>query len=280
MMSVTTNQITKISWADFSEMNDSGTQQLKAAAKDGLFLLELPKKIHDSIPAGRSFANTFYKDEALKALKLEGFSGYNKREHDQIESFYASREIFSQVLPEKTQELAKEMDQLARLILDKTRDALGISQDLWTPGTSEGYRQVHFSVNHYRTEKEAPDGLKAHKDFGFVTLLDTPQKGLEVFHDKKWKALDPTDGSLIVFFDRALETFVNDTEKLQACVHKVVKQEEGDRISVSITLDGKADGPVYKLIEDGSKLAVHQKDYTAYLQECFATVYAPGEEQE
>jgi isopenicillin N synthase-like dioxygenase len=96
-----------------------------------------------------------------------------------------------------------------------------------------------------RSSGESDQGVGAHKDSGFVTLLLQEKKaGLQVqADDDGWIDAQPVAGSFVVNIGEILEMASNGY--LRANVHRVVSPPEGaDRLSVALFLGARHDATV------------------------------------
>jgi isopenicillin N synthase-like dioxygenase len=96
-----------------------------------------------------------------------------------------------------------------------------------------------------RASNESDQGVGAHKDSGFVTLLlQEKQEGLQVqADDGGWIDAPPVPGSFVVNIGEILEMASNGY--LRANVHRVVSPPQGsDRLSVALFLGARHDATV------------------------------------
>jgi isopenicillin N synthase-like dioxygenase len=96
-----------------------------------------------------------------------------------------------------------------------------------------------------RASDESDQGVGAHKDSGFVTLLlQEKQAGLQVQTDEgDWIDAPPVPGSFVVNIGEILEMASNGY--LRANVHRVVSPPQGaDRLSVALFLGARHDATV------------------------------------
>jgi isopenicillin N synthase-like dioxygenase len=95
-----------------------------------------------------------------------------------------------------------------------------------------------------RASGESDQGVGAHKDSGFVTLLlQEKQAGLQVQAEDGWIDAPPVPGSFVVNIGEILEMASNGY--LRANVHRVVSPPEGaDRLSVALFLGARHDATV------------------------------------
>jgi isopenicillin N synthase-like dioxygenase len=95
-----------------------------------------------------------------------------------------------------------------------------------------------------RTAEESDQGVGAHKDSGFVTiLLQEKQGGLQVEGERGWIEAPPVSGTFVVNIGEILEMASNGF--LRANVHRVVSPPAGiDRLSVALFLGARLDATV------------------------------------
>lgn len=118
----------------------------------------------------------------------------------------------------------------------------------------------HIKLIRYpgRAESESRQGVGAHKDSGFLTLLlQDDQAGLQVeVTPDNWVDATPLPGAFVVNIGELLELATNGY--LRATVHRVVSpQAARERLSVAFFLGAQLDGvvPVFELPEPLAKLA-------------------------
>ncbi|ARP64195.1 2-oxobutyrate oxidase [Mesorhizobium sp. WSM1497] len=95
-----------------------------------------------------------------------------------------------------------------------------------------------------RDATEGDQGVGAHKDGGFLTLLlQDDNKGLQVKYDGSWVNVDPLPGTLVVNIGELLELASNGY--LRATVHRVVTPPAGvERISVPFFFSARLDATI------------------------------------
>ncbi len=95
-----------------------------------------------------------------------------------------------------------------------------------------------------RDPDEETQGVGAHKDSGFITvLLQDKERGLEVETPDGWIAAPPTPGTFVINIGELLEMASNGY--LKATMHRVVSPPAGtERLSVAFFLGAKLDATV------------------------------------
>ena len=112
-----------------------------------------------------------------------------------------------------------------------------------------------------RDATESDQGVGAHKDGGFVTvLLQERQAGLEVDHDGTWISAAPIPGTFVINIGEVLELASNGY--LRANIHRVVTPPAGtDRLSVAFFFGARLDSTVPMLTLPPT-LAEHSRGVT------------------
>lgn len=104
----------------------------------------------------------------------------------------------------------------------------------------------HLKIIRYpgREHTRSEQGVGAHKDSGFLTLLlQDSEAGLQVEHGQGWLAAPPLEGTLVVNIGEALELASNGY--LRATVHRVVTPPVGhERLSVAFFLGPRLDATI------------------------------------
>lgn len=136
-------------------------------------------------------------------------------------------------------------------VLEAFAEALGQSPDVFRPIYEDGPNQLLKIIRYPgRDQTETDQGVGAHKDSGFVTiLLQDTVGGLQVDDGKGgWIDAKPVKGTFVVNIGELLEMASNGF--LRANIHRVVTPPAGtDRLSVAFFLGANlaATVPVLKL---------------------------------
>jgi len=123
--------------------------------------------------------------------------------------------------------------------------ALGQPEDVFAPiYTPEPHSLLKIIRYPGRDATESDQGVGAHKDSGFVTvLLQDTQAGLEVEHEGSWISAPPVPGSFVINIGEVLELASNGY--LLANVHRVVTPPAGsERRSVAFFFGARLDSTV------------------------------------
>jgi len=131
--------------------------------------------------------------------------------------------------------------------------SLGQDEDVFAPIYAGSPQQLVKIIRYPGRDAAGSDqGVGAHKDSGFVTvLLQDDQGGLQVETESGWVDAHPVPGTFIVNIGELLELASNGY--LRATVHRVVTPPAGvDRISVACFLGARLDStvPVLALAPD------------------------------
>jgi isopenicillin N synthase-like dioxygenase len=154
----------------------------------------------------------------------------------------------------------QDMTQVALELLRGFAEALQLPRNAFDNLYGE-YPNEHIKLIRYpgRSESESSQGVGAHKDSGFLTLLlqdDQPGLQVEVTPDN-WIAASPLPGSFVVNIGELLELASNGY--LRATIHRVVSPKaEKERLSVAFFLGAQLDAvvPVYQLPDSLARLAL------------------------
>lgn len=152
-----------------------------------------------------------------------------------------------------------EMTGVALKLLRAFAEALQLPADAFDKLYGD-FPNEHIKLIRYpgRADGESRQGVGAHKDSGFLTLLLQDDKpGLEVeIRPDEWVAASPLPGSFVVNIGELLELATNGY--LRATVHRVVSpQTAQERLSIAFFLGAQLDAvvPVWQLPEALASLA-------------------------
>ncbi|PIJ50196.1 2-oxobutyrate oxidase [Erwinia sp. OLTSP20] len=153
----------------------------------------------------------------------------------------------------------KEMTAVALTLLRAFAAALSLPPDafdsLYGANPNEHIKLIRYPSRH---DGQSCQGVGAHKDSGFLTLLlQDNQGGLQVaLSPDRWVDVVPLEGAFVVNIGELLELATNGY--LRATVHRVVSPQAGrERLSVAFFLGARLDAvvPVYQLPESLARLA-------------------------
>ncbi|RLV59837.1 isopenicillin N synthase family oxygenase [Parashewanella curva] len=147
-------------------------------------------------------------------------------------------------LPRMKQQLLAfqdKMTELSVLLLKAFAESLDQNPNVFDAGLSELPHQHTKLIRYPKQPHGSNQGVGAHKDSGFLTLLiQDEMSGLEVETDEGWLAVPPKPGTLIVNIGELLE--LASDGYLKATVHRVVSpQSDKDRYSCAFFLWPKLD---------------------------------------
>ncbi|HEY0328300.1 MAG TPA: 2-oxoglutarate and iron-dependent oxygenase domain-containing protein [Rhodopseudomonas sp.] len=155
-----------------------------------------------------------------------------------------------------------EVTRIAIAVLRALAAALGQPDDVFEPIYAPAPTQLLKIIRYPgRAAGESDQGVGAHKDSGFVTiLLQDRVAGLQVETDSGWIDAPPRPGSFVVNIGEILELASNGV--LRANVHRVVSPPSGvDRLSVAFFLGARLDATV-PLLDLSPELAAHSRGVT------------------
>jgi isopenicillin N synthase-like dioxygenase len=155
-----------------------------------------------------------------------------------------------------------EVTALAIRVLRAFAAALGQPEDVFESIYSPAPNQL-LKIIRYPGQKqgEGDQGVGAHKDSGFVTILLQDQvAGLQVENEAGWIDAPPVPGTFVVNIGEILELASNGF--LRANVHRVVSPPAGvDRLSVAFFLGARLDATV-PLLDLSPQLAAQSRGVT------------------
>ncbi|CAB3769226.1 isopenicillin N synthase family oxygenase [Paraburkholderia humisilvae] len=227
------------------------------ALADGFFFVQRPAGF--DLTAGDRFAAHFYLDGRgddeyrgfgkWNAARLAEREGYFSREADQVEQFFLESRFWDNVFPDALSRQAREMRDfsvaVARSILQRL-DLPAECLDKATGGILSGRGTYHLTFNHFRPQVRAR-GLNIHKDSGWITMLRSLERGLEVLRGEQWLPIVPRQDAFVMNFGCAIEILTKDTRTPVAAVaHRVVEQQSRpdgapDRFSYAMFVDSSLD---------------------------------------
>ena len=116
-----------------------------------------------------------------------------------------------------------------------------VFEPIYTPAPNQLVKIIRYPG---RAAEQGDQGVGAHKDSGFVTiLLQETQGGLQVQGERGWIDAPPVAGTFVVNIGEILEMASNGY--LRANVHRVVSPPQGsDRLSVALFLGARHDATV------------------------------------
>ncbi|MFJ4916976.1 2OG-Fe(II) oxygenase family protein [Streptomyces sp. NPDC088726] len=288
----------------FAELRDgelvfTAEDGLGRALRDGFFYVRQPAGT--DLSAGDRFARSFYLPAGSPAgdasgppdpyrgfhpwteERLGSHQGYFCRDADQTEQFFLESARWDEVYPAALARQAERMRDFALAVQRAVLARLDLPRALWDEATGHSLTPhgTHtLTFNHFRPEVAAR-GLNIHKDSGWVTVLRSIERGLEVDRDGEWRPIDPVPGTFIVNFGCAMEILTRRTATPVAAVaHRVVRQPPGggtkpDRFSYALFVDSTLDESVCPGLfayEPGSGLHLHS-GFGAFLDDILDNTY-------
>ncbi|KAK1686390.1 hypothetical protein QYE76_047238 [Lolium multiflorum] len=131
---------------------------------------------------------------------------------------------------------AVEVRRVALQLMEAILEGLGLGKDYQHEKFEEGLQLM--SVNCYPKESEgdAAIGLAPHSDYGFLTILLTSCRGLEVVdrNSNSWKVVQQLPHALHVHVGDHMEVLSNG--RVKTVVHRAVLNPEEERISIASIL--------------------------------------------
>lgn len=208
----------------------------------GFFRVEAPRELQMGLlEEGRRFAKTF--------SSLEKYVNFGNP--SDIEGFMADSPVAQTVrfslerdrwdaYPPSMQKLANLLHfDIGLPILNSVLEETNIPHEHHfqaTAGTCSGHGSHFLLFNYYDPANANREfGVAPHVDWGYVTVLDAVQPGLEAFVRNQWRPIELQDGYLTINFGYALELVA--APIIHASIHRVVTQTALPRSSTVAFLD-------------------------------------------
>jgi len=229
------------------------------ALADGFFFVGKPVRFDPT--AGDRFAANFYLSRnggndddyrgfrAWGAARLAEREGYYCRDADQVEQFFLEARFWNEVFPAALSRQAREMRDFSVAVVRAILERLDLPREILdkaSGGILSGRGTYHLTFNHFRPNIRAR-GLNVHKDSGWITMLRSLERGLEVQRGRHWLPIVPQPDAFLMNFGCAIEILTKDTRTPVAAVaHRVAEQQaqrEGipDRFSYALFVDSSLD---------------------------------------
>lgn len=216
------------------ELSFSSDARRAIAFEEGVFLLEVPSDFE--FGDADLFSEQFYR--GADALPFGSFRdvdsshfgdpllGFHERSN-QIEQFLLERRFWGRDYPAKIAEVGERLTAMSAAVLRSVLEHLGIPPEDWrraTGGCSDGEGAYHLTFNHYRPQMGGI-GLASHKDDGFLTILRTRSRGLELSRREVWEAAPVDPGCFVVNFGLSMEILTSGCKTpVKAIMHRVAHQ--------------------------------------------------------
>ena len=205
----------------------------------------IPEELKVNLPRTMELAETMGSTWADSPL-------FSREEKQQLEALFFEKQDWAQ-MPTESQNLADEMGKIGVRILSHVLNALDINPDYYPHlaiGLGGSEAKYLFKVIHYDSSKNCI-GVDWHKDLRWVTLIFAKEEGLQVKINDEIFDAKPRDGYFFINLGVYFEAFINDTTKLNACVHQVT-QRPNDRNSIGLFLSAaKQEEGFYQLDGEG-----------------------------
>lgn len=216
----------------------------KLALGEGVFFVKIPQEI-DMLP-GIKFSENFYKEKDGVDDGYKGFNklayqdsilGYSDR-HDQVEQVQLEIALWEKYFIPELVIMLRKMNHLGLKVIENIFEKVGIEQKYWdviTGEASRGKALQYVIFNHYRPHKGRV-GITKHKDSGYITVLYSPEPGLEAYTNERWIPINPEEGYFTINLGHSFEVLTaNHTQKIIAVDHRVREiqkaENEADRFS-------------------------------------------------
>lgn len=236
---------------DNGEVLFPSNDDFQEAMKVGFFRIKAPYIL--DLELGRTFARTFTKDSRYNTfgiLDSTQVNGYLQSDLNQSIRMSLERDYWDKChmggqetngppnYPLELQELGHQLNDVGVMVLRAILKLYDIPESLWfkaTAGSSEAEGSHFLVFNCYDPQYAAkPMGVGAHKDWGYITVLDAVEPGLEAKIDGEWKPLHLEEGYLVINFGYPLQKLL---PSVNASEHRVVVQTEKMRTTTVAFID-------------------------------------------
>lgn len=238
------------------ELRFPSDEAFKEATSVGFFRVKAPEDM--DLEVGRIFAQTFpsnptYQDFGI----LDVVNGRLQSKIAQTDRFSLERDNWDKChiggkevqegppnYPKNIQKLGHQMNDLGVKILKCVLRNFNVSEELWFDATGgsalgEGSHFLLFNCYDPKNGVGKADGVGAHKDWSYVSVLDVVEPGLEANIDSVWRAIHTENGYLTINFGYPLEKLL---PNVRAAEHRVRLQEKITRTSTVVFVDPRV-GP-------------------------------------
>ena len=169
---------------------------------------------------------------------------------------------------------------LGRMITEGMAMSLGLEKNFFAPYMSKSHsfmRIVNYPPYRKKQEENVGDGIGAHIDYGFLTiLLQDNLGGLEVKNtDNAWLSAPIIPGTFLINIGHMIQRWTNDYYK--ATVHRVILPDLETRCSLPFFFEPNFDTVVVPLDEFCSKNNPPRYEpfhFGDYLENTFTTSYS------
>ena len=215
--------------------------QLSLSMRLGVFYLKVPDWFQMSY-ACQFCANLAKVDNPYRGVpRLGALEGFISLENNQQTKLALRRDHWREYYPPSIVELGERFDEIGAAIIRAVLGHTGIPEEKWdwcSGGYSSGDGESFLNFVYYDSDK-ANWGLRAHADYGLITILFATSPGLEVKVDGEFVEVPVRPGYFIVNFGEALR-FVTEfsSRPVEAVVHRVRRQRISESLRYSIVYFG------------------------------------------
>ena len=197
----------------------------------GIFYLAIPESL--DLEGARSFGRTLLEqDSPYRRIPQYGdLEGFIALENNQQTKLALRRCHWDQHYPAEIAEFGRTLDAIGVAIIRDVLSHSGIPESCWaeaTGGYAVGEGTAFLNFVHYDTST-SNEGLLPHTDYGFVTILDATQPGLQVEFTGEFWDVPVRAGYLAIHFGEALHYLTTYAERgVSAVRHRVLSQSACD----------------------------------------------------
>jgi isopenicillin N synthase-like dioxygenase len=199
----------------------------------GVFYLKVPKDL--SLERARHFGLSLldpksrYRD-VPKYGELEGFIALDNNQQTKLA---LRRHRWAEHYPDDIARFGDQLDAIGVAIICEVFRQSGIPEACWdraSGGYASGEGTAFLNFVHYDTRN--PDwGLRAHTDYGFVTILDATVPGLQIELEGTFHDVPVLPNHFVINFGEALNFVTSHAARgVGSVVHRVLSQQSSDPI--------------------------------------------------
>ena len=197
----------------------------------GVFYLKVPEDL--SLERARHFGLSLldpkspYRDVPQYG-ELEGFIALDNNQQTKLA---LRRHRWAEHYPDEIARFGGQLDAIGVAIIREVFRQSGIPEAYWdqaSGGYASGEGTAFLNFVHYDTR--TPDwGLRAHTDYGFVTILDATAPGLQIELEGRFHDVPVLPAHFVINFGEALNFVTSHAARgVGAVVHRVLSQQSSD----------------------------------------------------
>ena len=213
--------------ADSQQLMFKTSKDQDLAWELGVFYLKVPYWL--DLEEARRFGYEILDSESpyRDVYQYSELEGYISLENNQQTKLALRRHRWEELYPLEVARFGRQLDDIGRAVIREVFRQSGIPEQLWTDasgGYSSGHGTAFLNFVHYDTS-QSDLGLRPHTDYGFLTILDATEPGLQIQLNGQFSDVPVLDGHLVINFGEALHFITQHSNRpVAAIVHRVTSQ--------------------------------------------------------